>query len=103
MCWFYPLGGEGDCVALGQDYLLFETFVIGHSSRCNINDFIQDQLTLANLSVVRVETDHHRCVSQRVRLTHLLASADIKNEVGCHFGYFNGGLCLKRQALGQEQ
>ena len=33
---------------------------------------------------MRVELDHHPSVSQGPRLTHLLTSADIKNEVGCH-------------------
>ena len=33
---------------------------------------------------MRVEPDHHPSISQGPRLTHLLASADIKNEVGCH-------------------
>jgi hypothetical protein len=30
--WFYPLWGEGDCLALRQDNLLSEALVVGHPS-----------------------------------------------------------------------
>jgi hypothetical protein len=40
---------------------------------------IQDQLTLANLSVVRVETDHHRCIGERGALADLLSCAYVEN------------------------
>ena len=62
--WFYPLWGESDCLALGQDNLFLEALVVWHASRFNVNDLVEYEFPLTNVAIGGVKAEHQHSVTE---------------------------------------